>query len=80
MPIMAHNKFNYLLFMKKLENLKNREIKDLSKFRGAGSTQMTERVEGKCVITDVIHYDDNGNEYFRKDITTVCPKLTDSIY
>ena len=69
--------------MKKLEKLKNKEIKNLSNFRGAGATvypSITERKEGNCVITDAIYYDDNGNETSRKDIATVCTQPTSSIY
>lgn len=61
--------------LKELNSLKNKEIKDLSKVRGAIQgiyPSYTERQEGNCVITDVVHYDDNGSEYFRKDIVSVC--------
>lgn len=60
--------------LKKLNDLKNREIKDLSKFNGGfGSYQMTERTEGNCVITDVVNYDDNGNVTSTKDmVSSVC--------
>jgi len=67
--------------MKRLENLKNREIKHLSKIKGGDYYKMTERKDGNCTITDVINYDDNGNKTGEKDIVTSCPQgLSDSIY
>ena len=67
--------------MKKLENLKNREINNLSKIKGGDSYQMTERKQGDCTITDVINYDDFGNITGRKDeVTKTCPQLSNSIY
>lgn len=60
--------------MKKLNTLKNKEVKDLATVIGAKLIypSMTSRTEGNCVIEDVIHYDNNGNPYFEKDITSVC--------
>ncbi|HCN49470.1 MAG TPA: hypothetical protein DIT10_10305 [Chryseobacterium sp.] len=61
--------------MKTLNELKNKEIKDLSKLMGARAADWpsaTERSEGNCVITDIVYHNNSGQQTFEKDVASVC--------